>query len=67
MNSNIPKANEEFKHFCAGKDCNNRAVTQIVIKFVHKSGWFCDSCAAELIELGLNDLEDTRLNDFQGQ
>ena len=67
MNSNNLNASEEFKRFCAGKGCDKRAVKQMVIKFVHKTGWFCDSCAAELTELDLGDVEDARLIDFQGQ
>jgi hypothetical protein len=53
MNPNIVSTNEAFKRFCTGRGCNNHAVRQLVIKYVHKSGWFCDACSADLIKLGL--------------
>jgi hypothetical protein len=57
MDSTILKDTKQFKQFCAGRGCNKKAVRRLVIKFVSKTGWFCDACSADLIKLGLADGE----------
>jgi hypothetical protein len=53
MNSNNKQYTlEQFKE-CAGKGCNNNATKCLEINFLHKHGWFCDSCTKELIINGL--------------
>ena len=44
-NQNIAKRYE----LCFGKECNNKGNNLLTIKFIHKSGWFCEKCAEELI------------------
>jgi hypothetical protein len=40
---------------CAGKGCQNIGVHRLWIRFIHKSGLFCDSCKNALLESGLID------------
>jgi hypothetical protein len=60
MDPTILKDTEQFKQFCVGRGCNKKGVRQLVIKFVHKTGWFCDTCAADLVRLGLVDEDGYR-------
>jgi hypothetical protein len=38
---------------CAGKGCRKKGIKLLEIKFIKKSGFFCDSCSSELLELGI--------------
>jgi hypothetical protein len=44
---------ERFKEFCSGKGCKNLGKTLLKIKYINKTGLFCDSCAAGLLDHGL--------------
>jgi hypothetical protein len=52
MSSNNIKLNQEFK-VCACKNCNNFALRLMEINYIHKKGYFCDTCADEITFLGL--------------
>jgi hypothetical protein len=45
----------EFKEYktCAGRECNNIGKNHLMILFINKSGWFCDSCRDSLVNLKL--------------
>lgn len=62
-NSNMLNADVAFKRFCIGKGCNQQANKQLVVKFVRKTGWFCESCATELTILGL--IEEENVNHLE--
>jgi hypothetical protein len=52
------KTSNNRSNVCFGKKCNNKGNRLLTIKYVHKSGWFCEKCAEELI---LNELvEDVK-------
>ena len=34
---------------CAGKDCRNRGIHLLKVRFLNKSGLFCDSCKNDLV------------------
>gem|GEM_PF-2980822 len=38
---------------CAGKGCHKKGNKLLEIKFIKKSGFFCDSCSSELLNLGI--------------
>jgi hypothetical protein len=38
---------------CAGKNCHKKGTKLLEIRFIKKSGFFCDSCSFELLELGI--------------
>ena len=41
------------KTACAGNDCSRLGVKVLKIKFINKSGFFCQVCSSELIRLKL--------------
>ena len=43
-NNNIDDTDKEYNP-CAGKGCDAYGKNQLKILFIHKIGWFCDSCA----------------------
>jgi hypothetical protein len=49
LNSNIHYNSEQYKD-CAGKDCKHKGTTLLRIKYLQKKGYFCDSCAADLLQ-----------------
>jgi hypothetical protein len=49
MNSNIHYNSEQYKE-CAGRGCNRKGRTLLRINFLKKNGYFCDSCAADLMQ-----------------
>ena len=49
MNSNIHYNSEEYKQ-CAGKGCKEEGKTLLRINFLKKNGYFCDSCAEDLLQ-----------------
>lgn len=51
--NNIDIKEKEEYQFCAGKGCNNKGTSQLMIIYVNKIGWFCDICKEELIDLKL--------------
>jgi hypothetical protein len=53
MNSNISYTTEQFKQFCVGKDCKREGTTLLKIKYLQKTGYFCNVCTSELLQLGL--------------
>lgn len=56
-NNNTDNLNKEYK-VCAGKDCKNHGIKPLKIIYIHKIGWFCDSCAHGLIKLELVERND---------
>ena len=38
---------------CAGKGCHKKGIKLLEIRFIKKSGFFCDSCSSELLDLGI--------------
>ncbi len=56
-NNNIDITNKEYKP-CAGKGCDAYGKNQLRILFIHKIGWFCDSCTQDLISLELVDINE---------
>ena len=51
-NNNIDNTNKEYNK-CAGKGCDAYGKNQLKILYIHKIGWFCDSCAQTLKNLEL--------------
>jgi hypothetical protein len=51
--ANFLSVNLEQTKECAGKGCNNNAIKCLEINFLHKHGWFCNSCSKELMLNGL--------------
>lgn len=47
MNSSNRTANLGFKQ-CVGKSCTKQGVIELRIRFINKTGWFCESCKKEL-------------------
>lgn len=43
---------------CAGNGCNKAGIKTLIIKYIKKKGYFCESCALELINLKLVDLNE---------
>ena len=43
---------------CAGRDCDNIGTINLKIKYIKRSGLFCESCALELKIIGLIDDEN---------
>lgn len=43
---------QQYKH-CAGKNCQNAGLIELEIRYVKKTGFFCNFCTKELIELGI--------------
>jgi hypothetical protein len=53
MNStNTCSVSQEFK-VCAGRDCRQTGIHELGIKYIHRKGWFCDSCRSILLEQNL--------------
>jgi hypothetical protein len=57
MNSTKRNVLQEFKQ-CAGKGCGQKANSIFEIKYLHKTGYFCDNCSKDLLELGLVEEEN---------
>lgn len=52
--SNITMDNVSKKYNnCAGKGCRNHGTNRLQIVFIHKTGWFCNSCTEELVKYKL--------------
>jgi len=52
MNSNTHYNSEEYKQY-AGKGCKEEGKTLLKIKYLQKTGYFCNFCTSELLQLGL--------------
>lgn len=52
MNSITSSSVQKYKE-CARKGCGNIAVHKMEIAYLHKLGWFCDSCRCRLLSEGL--------------
>jgi hypothetical protein len=52
MNSTNQKASQEYKE-CAGKGCQNEGKIELTVQDLNKRGCFCESCAEDLLCLGL--------------
>lgn len=46
----------EFK-FCAGTNCNQKGIHELEIKYIHRTGWFCECCKSVLLEQNLIEVE----------
>lgn len=53
--NNIANKNSlEYKYTtCFGRNCNNQGKFNLKIILINRRGWFCDSCAKDLISLKL--------------
>ena len=51
-NDNIDNVNKEYKNGY-GRGCYNVGKNQLKIIYIHRVGWFCDSCTQDLIKLNL--------------
>jgi hypothetical protein len=49
LNPNIHYNSKQYKD-CAGKDCKRKGRTLLRIKYLQKNGYFCDSCAEDLLQ-----------------
>ena len=52
MNPIKQEASQEYKE-CAGKGCQNEGKIELTVQYLNKRGCFCESCAEDLICLGL--------------
>jgi hypothetical protein len=52
MNPNVNYNFEQYKQ-CAGKGCKSEGKTLLKIKYLQKTGYFCNFCTSELLQLGL--------------
>jgi hypothetical protein len=34
---------------CAGRGCSEQGIHYLKIRYIHKHGWFCDSCKNAII------------------
>jgi hypothetical protein len=66
MTSNSIDAPREYKDICAGIGCRNIPSVCLMIKYVKKSGWFCDDCAQDLLRLELAERLEGKSSDLQG-
>lgn len=48
----VVKEQKEFKP-CACRGCENIGIHKLLIIYIDKIGWFCDSCKLELMKLQL--------------
>jgi hypothetical protein len=44
---------EWYERKCSGKDCQNMGNSILKIKYINKSGYFCDKCTRDLLDEGL--------------
>ena len=56
MNYNIDNNVQEYKE-CAGKNCKNYGKYKLIVKYIHKFGWFCNDYKKDLQEMDLIDVE----------
>jgi hypothetical protein len=52
MNSTKQNSFQRYKE-CAGKDCQNEGKIELIVRYIDRRGYFCESCADVLIRLGL--------------
>jgi len=52
MSSNFTYTKHENK-VCAGNGCKNNATILLKIEYIRKTGYFCNTCARDLLQLGL--------------
>jgi hypothetical protein len=52
MNSNSNNASLEYKK-CAGKDCERIGRTILKVRYLNKTGLFCDCCVNDLVAADL--------------
>ena len=50
---NKPK---NYKNMCSGKDCSKEGKFVVKIKFIDKTGLFCESCTQYLSQESLGDV-----------
>ena len=48
MYLNVPDSSRKTEK-CAGKNCTNEGNNKLIILYLNKSGWFCNSCKQELL------------------
>jgi hypothetical protein len=52
--NNIDKPEyKEFVDSCAGLKCTNKPTTLLKVKYINKSGSFCQQCTTDLLQLEL--------------
>ena len=55
---------QEYKA-CAGKGCNKIGIYNLMIIYINKRGYFCDSCKIELEKLGRVNNQNTLAGDVR--
>jgi hypothetical protein len=53
--------NSTIQHKCAGKGCDNIGNILLKIKFINKLGYFCSSCADDLLHYELASIEESKV------
>jgi len=48
--NNIDKHEYKFAYICAGLNCSNKPSITLKIKYINKTGHFCQKCTADLIK-----------------
>jgi hypothetical protein len=61
MDCDTIKHGHQYKQ-CAGKDCNRIGTQLLKIRYLNKSGYFCNVCKKELLDLGLVIGEDNEIS-----
>ena len=51
-------------NLCAAKDCNNKGIHRLKIQYIKRIGFFCDSCASQLLDLAIVTKEGNDENDL---
>jgi hypothetical protein len=59
MTPNKKSSSQSF-NLCAGKECQNIGIHSLEVRYVHKKGWFCDSCTNNLVADNL--VEEKRID-----
>jgi len=57
MNYHNINSEHQYKQ-CTGKDCNRTGTQLLKIRYLNKSGYFCNLCKKELLDLGLVIIEE---------
>jgi hypothetical protein len=52
-NNNIDKPEYKVEDVCAGLKCFNKPISILKVKYINKTGHFCQKCTADLLQLEL--------------
>ena len=51
--NNIDKPEYKVEDICAGLKCSNKPTALLKVKYINKSGFFCQQCTTDLLQLEL--------------